>query len=144
MFKQESKRIGAHDYKVTQLDAVKGRRAFVRLAKFVGPAMVKLEGSGTPDERVGQAIVAFLADLSEADLDYFCDTFAAVTEVSAGKYGAAAPQLDSVFSVHFAGDYLSMTQWLVFCFKLNFSSFFAGAGALVAQVGASDSSSPPA
>lgn len=140
MFKVESKRIGVHDYKVTQLDAVTGRRVFTRLVKLIGPSLAKLEGGG--EAKLGAALAELLGQLDEQSVDYFCDTFGAVTEVSGGQYGKAAPQLDTVFVTHFAGEYLAMTQWLIFCMKVNFSSFFAGAGLLVGQLAASGSSSP--
>jgi hypothetical protein len=140
-FKQESARIGAHTYKVTQLDALKGRRAFTRLAKLLGPAFAQLQGEGTDDEKVARALTSLVDRMSEDDVDFFCDAFAELTEVSGGAYKKAAPQLDTVFATHFAGNYLEMTRWLIFAMKVNFSSFFGGAGALLGQA-ASASTSP--
>lgn len=140
MFKVESQRIGVHTYKVTQLDAITGRRAFTRLLKLIGPAMSKLDGMG--ESSLARAMAELVGHLEEGDVDYFCDTFSAVTEVSGGKYAKAAPQLDTVFLSHFAGEYLEMTQWLVFCMKVNFASFFAGAGQALGNQAPSDSSSP--
>lgn len=140
-FKVESKRIGAHDYKVTQLNAVTGRRVFTRLFKLVGPAMAKTEGR-KGDDALAAAMTGLLEHLSEDDVDYFCDVFSAVTSVSGGAYSKAAPQLADVFLSHFAGEYLAMMQWLAFCMQVNFRSFFAGAGRAIGQLVASDSSSP--
>lgn len=139
-FKVESKQIGKFAYKATQLDAVTGRRAFHRLVRAIGPAWAAMTHGG--EERYEKALTKLLQDMSEADLDFFCDTFAAVTEVSGGSYGKRAPQLDTVFLTHFAGEYFDMVQWLVFCMKLNFASFFAGAAALLASKAPSDSTSP--
>lgn len=136
-FKVETLRIGAHAYKVTQLDAVTGRRAFARLVKLIGPAMAKLK-----DGEEEAALVDLLSRIEESDLDYFCDTFSPVTEVSGGQYSKAAPQLDTVFLTHFAGEYLAMTQWLVFCIKVNFRSFFAGADQAMGAMAGSASTSP--
>lgn len=143
MFEQKSTRIGAYSYKVTQLDAVTGRRAFTRLFKIAGPAMAQLE-NGMNEKALGGALTELVTRLESADIDYFCDTFAEVTEVSGGKYTKASPQLNEVFSVHFASSYLEMFQWLVFCMQVNFSSFFVGVGQLLAGLAArkSDSTSP--
>jgi hypothetical protein len=144
-FKVEEKRIGAHTYKVTQLDAVTGRRTFFRLTKAAGPAMARLYTGGKPlDERISTALQELLQNLTEADVDHFCDTFAAVTEVSGGQYSKAAPQLDSVFITHFAGDYMAMVQWLGFCVQINFRSFFEQAALGLANLAASASTSPTA
>lgn len=125
-FKQDTKRIGAFSYKVTQLDAVTGRRAFTRMLKVVGPAFAKL------DDGVGPAFTELVQRLDEDDVDHFCELFAKITEVSGGDLATGAePYLSTIFGVHFAGRYLELTQWLVFCFEVNFASFFGGAGELV-------------
>lgn len=138
-FKQESKLIGQHTYKVTQLDALKGRRAFTRLVKLLGPAFASM-GDGDDDAKVARGISALVDRMSEDDVDYFCDVFAELTEVSGGSYKKASPQLDTVFATHFAGNYFELTQWLIFAMKVNFSSFFGGAGALLGQVASASSS----
>jgi hypothetical protein len=124
-FKTETKRIAGHDYKVTQLDAIAGRRAFTRMLKVVGPAFAKL------DDGAGEAFTELVDRLGEDDVAHFCDLFAKMTEVSGGDFGERAPQLSDIFGVHFAGRYLEMSQWLIFCFEVNFASFFGGAGGLV-------------
>lgn len=125
LFKTEEKVIGAYTYKVTQLDAITGRRAFTRMMKVVGPA---LGGSS-------EGLETFFSSLAEDDMDHFCNLFAKMTTVSGGDLREGAePQLSDVFMYHFAGRYLEMVEWLVFAFKVNFASFFAGAGALAAQV----------
>ncbi len=137
---QKTTRIGAHSYKVTQLDAVVGRRVFTRLFKIAGPALAKLE-NGIDEKALGAALTELVTRLEPADVDHFCDTFAEVTEVSGGKYTKAAPQLDTVFSVHFAANYLEMFQWLAFCLQVNFSSFFVGIGQLFGQLAAARAAS---
>lgn len=149
-FEQKTTRIGAHAYKVTQLDAVTGRRAFTKLFKIAGPALAKIE-NGIDETSLGGALTELVTRLEPADVDYFCDVFAAVTEVSGGRYTKEAPQLDDVFALHFASNYLEMFQWLAFCLQVNFSSFFVGIGQLIAKLvadrkakAASNSTSPTA
>ncbi len=144
-FATETKTIGAFRYKVTQLDAHRGRRAFMRLTKLIGPAMVQLQSSGKLDDKIEKAITQLVDRLGEDDVDYFCDLFASMTSVSGGDLKAnAEPQLDAIFSVHFAGRYLEMLQWLIFSMKVNFASFFGGWAALLAPaLSASDSPKEP-
>lgn len=119
MRKTEKRLIGDHEYTVTQLGAVQGRKALARLAKFIGPAVGSLSSK---DE---SAALSRLAEgLNEADVDYFCDLFAPLTSV---QIGDKAPLLSSVFDGHFAGEYLALVRWLVFCFEVNFGNFFAAA-----------------
>lgn len=131
-FKTETKHIGGFTYQVTQLDAITGRKAFTRLMKVIGPAIGKLQGAGGEDASLGQAFAELTGNLSEEDVDYFCDVFAKQTAVSGGDLREGAePQLSDIFSIHFAGRYFELMQWLVFAFKVNFSSFFGGAGAIL-------------
>lgn len=121
-FKTESKRLGSHIYTVTQLNAVTGRRALLRLSKILGPAF-------TEGLRGGQAASysAIASNLTENDLDYFCDLLSAQTSVRGGEYAEAAePQLDKVFAEHFADNYFELLEWLSFALEVNFSSFFRG------------------
>lgn len=117
--------IGPHTYTVTQLDALKGRKAFVKLVHCLGPAF----SSTTPQEVISN----LLANLREEDMEHFCDLFAGVTSVTGGEYADREPQLGTktVFGTHFAGNYLAMFEWLVFCVTSNFGSFFGGISGLV-------------
>jgi len=121
-FKTESKRFGSHVYTVTQLNAVTGRKALLRLMKIVGPAFeAGLRGGDA------SGYVAVANALPESELEYFCDLLAAQTTVRGGEYAEeSAPQLDKVFAMHFADDYFEMFQWLGFALEVNFASFFRG------------------
>lgn len=125
--KTETKHIGQHSYTVTQLDAVRGRKMATRIARILGPA---LDGIS---KDAGAALGTALKNLSDEDVDYVCETFAASSTVSGGEYGSKQPSLESVFAVHFAGKYGEMLQWLAFCFKVNFESFLEGAGPLLGR-----------
>ena len=128
----ETKHIGGYDYTVSQLDAIEGRRAFTRLTRFVGPALVHVTGDAVDMAKLFADVAGRLA---EDDVDYFCDLFAKRTAVSGGDLKAGAqPQLDTIFSLHFAGRYLELVEWLTFCFKVNFGPFFAGLGAKMGGV----------
>ncbi len=129
MLKPETKTVGGHSYTTTPLDAVRGRRVFMRLARIVGPAFAQLN-AGQDEASQARAFGEAIKNLSEDDLDYFCDVFAEATTVSGGNYGSKAPVLKDVFPLHFTANYGEMTVWLVFCMKVNFGSFFASAGQL--------------
>lgn len=115
MIASEEKVIGEYTYTVTRLDAVTGIDVLAKLVNVVGPAF-------KDDE-----FAAFCKGLSGADLKYFVAKFAAGTTVSGGDIQAdKTPSLSDIWPVHFAGEYGRMTEWLVFCLRLNFASFFAG------------------
>jgi hypothetical protein len=126
-FKVEKKKIGRHTYYVTQLNALVGRKALVRLAKFLGPALAAATKGDVTD-----ALARVAESLSEDDFEYFCDLFAEKTVVTGGEYDGE-PDLHLIFDEHFAGEYLEMVQWLAFAFQVNFASFFSGAAAQMAK-----------
>jgi hypothetical protein len=133
MLKTSTKTIGGYTYRVTQLDAVRGRRALGRLGRVIGSAFEALQGKAD-EEGLTSALGKLLSGLSDADVDYFCDLFSACTSVSGGSFGdGLEPQLESVFATHFAGRYGEMLQWLIFCLQANFGSFFGEAAKLMAS-----------
>lgn len=144
MLKTERKMIGEYEYAVTQLDAVKGSRVFTRLTKILAPAIVGLSSASTQikgtkpadvDDVTGskmfEALGKLAENLTEADVDFFRECFAASTDVmitdeQTGKQ--RSPKLSTIFGLHFAGKYDEMIEWLVFCFEVNFGSFFVQIG----------------
>lgn len=109
LLKSESREIDGFTYEVTQLGAIKGSQVFVRVLRLLGP-MVKTKDVGS-----------LFANLQEEDVKYLCDAFAPRTQVM-----GVAP-LDKCFDFHFAGRYMALVKWLVFCFELNFGDFLKGA-----------------
>ena len=137
-FKTESKIIGGLEYKVSQLGAIKGRTAFLRLVKALGPVVGGLvDPKGAPRQSLDLADMFGKLALTDADLTYFCDIFSEKTFV---VKGSQMPRLDNVFDDHFAGRYLDMVQWLAFCVQVNFADFFGGA--LIAAVDPASPSAP--
>ena len=116
----ESKRIGDSEYKVTQLDAIKGRRVLARLTRVAAPVLGKISA----DKPTNIAdILSALGSSLEDDVDFFCDSLAPSTEVS--ETGSnKSPRLSDVFALHFAGRYSEMLQWLQFAIEVNFADFF--------------------
>lgn len=120
--------IGAFTYEVSTLDALKGRRAFVRLFNTMGNV---LTGAETNEDLIAN----LMSKLTAADLDHFCDLFGAVTTVTGGDYGDKTPLLTgATFQSHFAGNYLDLAEWLAFCIEVNFGNFFSGVEGLMARV----------
>jgi hypothetical protein len=122
MIKSESKQIGLHLYTVEQLGAIRGREIFVRLVRLLGSSVDTIKGDA------GAVLAKAAANFSELDMSAFCEAFAAKTDVTGGEYATAHPQLSNIFDVHFAGNYSELVEWLIFCFKVNFGSFFLGVG----------------
>lgn len=117
MRKVESQKIGDYTYHVTQMGANQGRDTLARLLAIAGPIFAEDGGKG-------------LANLKPADLQLLCDDFAKLTEVELEN--GKRPLLSNIFDSHFVGIYDEMFDWLTFCIKLNFQSFFAKALAKVA------------
>lgn len=105
-------------YEVTQLGVKAGQRVIRRLAKVVLPLMVMAQEGGKGLSDIG----GLLDHLSDEDVDYLCDTFAATTKMRAAAGGELTP-LTKVYEVHFAGKYIELFQWLRFCVEVNFGSF---------------------
>lgn len=128
----ESRAIGASTYEVTQMGALQGRKVLTRLLKIVGPAYAMVSTKG-----VEAALSEVVTNLSEDDTEYFCAAFEPLTTVTVGD---KKPRLSGIADIHFAGDYMSLIEWLVFCFEVNFSSFFRD---LKSAVGRSPASGTP-
>src|SRR3954463_14684634 len=104
--------IGDYTYNVTTLDAIKGRKAFVRLANAIGPVFDNVREET-------DFVRNILTKLSAADVDHFCDLFGATTSVTGGVYEDKSPQLiGKTFMEHFAGNYLDMFEWLAFAVEV--------------------------
>lgn len=131
MLETKAKEIDGVMYEVTQLDALKGRRVFVRFAKIVAPVLTTLKTAKGDEEQLLAGVLAQLfTSVSEDDVDFFCDAFAPSTRLlKDGK----KPRLSDAFAFHFAGNYAALLQWLAFCVEVNFGSFFPS------QPGKSDS-----
>ena len=139
MLEERDKLIGSNRYYVTQLGAGKGRQALSRLVKVLGPVVAHIVSDAKPGaaasalSRVsGDALKGALLELSEriseADINYFCETFGQFSKVDTGD--GKRPQMSLEFqNLHFAGKYGEMMQWLAFAAEVNFSDFFGVLGA---------------
>ena len=110
------RKIGRYVYRVNQLGAKEGGRAFVRLLKLVGGAAGGVEGG------IAGAIEGIAKNVSEADFDWATDLFAKHTEVVLDN--GKRPQLDDVFDSHFVGHYSEMFKWLGFAVEVNYGDVF--------------------
>ncbi len=117
MRETKSRVIDGVTYEVTQLGAKVGRLVLNRLAKVIGAAA----DSDTP-------VADFTRALTDEDLTYLCDTFAAMTTCEIPEAPGAKPGLAGVFDMHFAARYDAMLQWLWFCVEVNFASFLERVG----------------
>jgi hypothetical protein len=123
--------IGRYRYFVTQLGAKKGREAFSRLVKVLGPVVAHVVDGATADG-IRSALVELASRMEQRDLDYFCETFGefSTVELEDGK----RPKLSLAYQeMHFAGQFGEMFKWLAFAAEVNFGDFF---GALVSGASA--------
>lgn len=133
--KVEEKSIGRARYKVSQLGFGDARKVLRRGTAILAPAVAKLEGVKFGKvldldlSTVGGAFSALLDRLTDEELDYFVETFAAVTQVKVGA-GNWTP-LGPVMELHFAGPegLRESVAWLRFCAELNFGPFSRGSEA---------------
>lgn len=127
MLKTETKQIGDCEYVVTQLDAVRARRVFMRFGKVYSAISKAREETKAGSDAAAVLEAAFgkvLEVVTPEDLDFFVDQFASSTsvrEVGSDK----SPRLSEVIALHFVGErFVDQFAWLVFCFEVNFGSFF--------------------
>jgi hypothetical protein len=134
----KEKEINGCTYSTLTLGAVQGKRVLVRLTKMAGPALASIsDAQKDPSGALGKV----LETLSEEDIDFLCTTFAARSSVTLpdGKQ----PQLDKVFDSHFAGDYMSLVEWLAFCVMANYADFFSGVMSRMAEAAAKAKATTP-
>lgn len=125
MIESKKKRIGKHEYDVTQFGSSMGRKVLVKLLRLVGPAAAEAFSSGKGD-RGGAAIAALASAMNEEDFEEIYDAFAKASrvEVAPNKW----PLVSDVGELHFAGNYAEMLGWLAFGLEVNYANFFGGLG----------------
>ena len=104
-------------YVITQLGAKKGRTVLAHVMRVV---------AGAAEAEAPVARIA--AGLTDAEVDYLCDTFAAVTMVAKAETPDAQVKLSDVFDMHFANRYGPMLKWLWAALETNYSSFLSDMG----------------
>lgn len=133
--KVEERTIGRARYKVSQLGFGDARKVLTRGGRVLAPAVGQLEGVKFGKvldldlSALGAAFTAFFDRLTDEELDFFVQTFAAQTQVKIGS-GNWQP-LASVMELHFAGPegLRESVGWLRFCAELNFGPFSKGSEA---------------
>ena len=100
-------------YKIQKLGAKVGKRVLARMIRLVGPA---IEAENTLEK--------LCSALTDEQLDFFCDTFAAATRLSPEDKPEVELRLTDVFDDHFAGRYGAMMKWLKASVETNYANFF--------------------
>lgn len=118
--------IGETKYRVTPFSTSKGFEVMSHITGLLRSAVAS--GASNKEEVIAQAI----GSLTEKELVYFTNTFAAVTDINTPKTGANWPGLSQLVELHFAANYGEWCAWLAFCLKLNYGSLFTWATAAVA------------
>jgi hypothetical protein len=142
--------IGDFNYTITQLGAKQGRVVLARVMRAVagaaGDAATSAGTDGAEAALVGMA--KLVESLSDADVDYFCDTFSKTTLVARESTPDKQVPLADQFDDHFAGRYGAMIKWLWAALETNYASFLGdlgldtGALAKAAKAAMSKSSTP--
>lgn len=112
-----SKSIDGFEYQIQQLGAKQGKTVMARMLRVFAPAA-----------EASDPIAKLAAALTDAELDFLCDTFAKVTQFSAADKPQAVLRLSDFFDDHFAGRYGAMVKWLWACVEVNYGTFLADVG----------------
>ena len=120
MRKVDTRVIKGDSYHIQQLGAKQGRAVLSRLIKL---------GSVFASDDEAAAVKQFADSLTEENLSYLCDTFAANTALTpAGSESSVRLLLSDQFDNHFAGRYDAMVLWLWESIKANYGNFLEGLG----------------
>ena len=123
--------IGTTQYTITQLGAVEGRKLYKKLITSLGP-LLREAFSGIKADNDAEALVLglVLRAIEDLPLELFeelCDSFSSVCIFKTAAMSLAIPlDTQGQFDELFAGDYGTMTSWLMANLKLNFASFLGG------------------
>lgn len=116
MLRTEEKEISGVVYVVTTLPMTQGVEVFGRLAPLFTLA------AATGD--MGRAAAKSIQEMQAADILHVSKVFAEHTTLRFPD--GREPVLKNVMEAHFSGDYLPMFEWIAFCIKVNYESFFVG------------------
>lgn len=135
MISTSERAIGKYVYFVTQLGFKKSRQVLARLTKMIGPALGELMASveGKDSFNIGDAgpaIALLCAQVSDADLEYLCETFSEGTQVKMPD-GKRVPLNTDAQELIFGGHIEECFKWLAFCLEANYAGFFGELKGLV-------------
>ena len=125
MREPKTKVIDGVTFEVTPLGFKRGRQAFVRLGKAVGPALGAVDSVEAlqAGDGVSKALERLLLDVSDDDLEWFAETFGETTrfwrDVSKGQPYLKSDNREALF----AGQLMLFFKWLMFACEVNFSDF---------------------
>lgn len=108
-------------YQTTLLDAVTGRKLYLRILKAAAPGLAKLadgEDKSGVAELFAVALAEVIGSIPEDLFDDLCNTFAASTIIPR-QNGITKLSDKEVFGAHFAGKYKDLTDWFIACMKAN-------------------------
>ena|ERR1700682_1471034 len=112
-----NKPIDGFEYQIQQLGAKQGKTVMARMLRIFAPAA-----------EASDPVARMAAALTDAELDFLCDTFAKSTQFSAAAKPEAVLRLSDFFDDHFAGRYGAMVKWLWACVEVNYGTFLADVG----------------
>lgn len=135
MLKSETREIGGRKFAVTQLGTEEGLRIFFKIGKLIGPSIAELlrewQGQTITKATLGAALAELCNKLEYRDFLELVTLCAKCTSELVTDQDGSVRRVGlekTISTVAFAGDYLSLLQWLGFCLELNFASFFVGLG----------------
>ena len=106
-------------FQITVLDAVTGRRLYLRLLKAVAPGLAKLAGLKDQEDESAMlgALAGAIENLDENLFDDLCNALSANTRMP--QDNGSTISLGPVFGVYFAGKYNFLMLWLLAALNAN-------------------------
>jgi hypothetical protein len=135
MIEPQKKYIDGFEIQLSPLPALQGTRVFHRLGKCISPALAKSMGlirgekadlASLDISSLGGAFSSFFETCSEVDLMYFIDQLLDNAIVDNQR-------LKDVVNVKFQAKILTLFKVLVFAIEVNYSDFFKGLLAKLAE-----------
>ena len=117
--------LGEHIYKIEMLGSQLGKRVLARLMRIGGKSLAQ---GGLDQESIVRVFGALFDQVTDENLDFFCNTFMAVTRVTPVAKPEVELVLKDVVDSHFAGKYGEMALWLKECVEVNFGNFLGALG----------------
>lgn len=119
---QKRVHIDGHDYEITQLGALRGRKLWLKLLHVIAEPLKTLGSLEKLDEQaLAKVVASAIEGLDEATVEEFCEVYGQSCTV---RVGERWPTLTGeVFDQHFARRYVSMSKWLLECTTYNFADF---------------------
>lgn len=140
-FKEETRQIGPHTVKVTQLAAKEGRPLLWRLGQIGGASLGALMGPKSGKATIGAAAVqGLLSGVEWSVVEEIADVLGSKSECTSSEGMTIKLDKPAMRDTAFGVRYLDYFEWLALAIEVNYKDFFTE---LVARIGAKPAEASP-